>query len=279
MEHNPSQTLFPVGQVQMHINRLEKHNDFVVKSGDIKRPDKFTEDMLWEEWQPNIVHYLQMIPGVTGIPLSYVVWASNNPDPITHNNFRDEYISMARLAGPAYKEDRATVYVILTDLVLGYTRARGAILAQAQKNDQDGRSAFLAIKTHFEGEGILQIKVMNAEWTIENIFYAGESPPNMWWTKFEQELNKAFAVIDAEVGQEVFTYDQKLRKLQKKIKADFLQQQKVGIDASLAMIPMTMTYTTVMAIYRNTVRNKYPVERQGNNSRRRVSETNQRRPV
>lgn len=150
-------------------------------------------------------------------------------------------------------------------------------MALALGGTEDGRGAFFAVKIHFEGEGILQIWVTNAEWVIDHVYYNGESAPTMWWTKFEQDLNRAFAVLDAEAGRVVYTDEQKLRRLQKKIKADFLQQQKINIDAALAHIPMTMQYSTALTIYRNAVRNKYPVERQGNSQRRRVAETNQSR--
>ena len=276
MGHDPTQTLFDAGQTQAYIDRLDKHSNWVKKSTEARRPEPFTEDMLWEEWHPMLVHYLRKLPGANGIPLNYVIREDSERDPTPHSNFLDDYVSMARLSGQVYDEDRETVYTEIVDLVSKHTRARGAILALGP-NNRDGRSAYFAVKTHFEGEGILQVKVTNAEWTIDNLFYASESPPTMYWVKFEQELNKAFAVVDMEAGRAVYTNEQKLRKLQKKIRADFLQQQKIGIDAALAHIPMTMNYSTAMTIYRNAVRNKYPVERQTANQRRRVSEANQGR--
>lgn len=277
MGQDPSQVLFPVNQAQIYIDRLSAHNRFVANSTDVRRPGEFTDDMLWEEFEPRLINYMRRIPGATGIPLSYVVRADENPDPTPHTNFLDDYVSMAPHNGATWEEDNASVYVLIYDLVSGHTRARGAIAALALGGAEDGRSAFYAVKVHFEGEGILQVRVTNAEWVIDHMYYNGESAPTMWWTKFEQELNRAFAILDAEAGRVVYTDEQKLRKLQKKIKADFLQQQKINIDAALAHIPMTMQYSTALTIYRNAVRNKYPVERQGNNQRRRVAEANQGR--
>ena len=30
--------------------------------------------------------------------------------------------------------------------------------------------------------------------TLDNLIYTGERPPNMTWTKFEQQLNTTFAI-------------------------------------------------------------------------------------
>ena len=132
--------------------------------------------MLWEEWDPMFVHYLQRIPGANGIPLSYVIQEDPNRDPTPHANFLDDYVSMARHNGQVFDEDAETVYTKIFDLVSGHTRARGAIMALGSQN-RNGRSANFAVKTHFEGEGILQIKVTNAEWTIDNLFYAKPLAP------------------------------------------------------------------------------------------------------
>ena len=44
----------------------------------------------------------------------------------------------------------------------------------------------------------------------------------MWWTKFEQELQEGYVIYDLVEQQQVFPDDMKLRKLQGKIKTDFL---------------------------------------------------------
>ena len=63
MGQDPSQVLFPVAQAQTYIDRLSAHKRFVDNSTDIKRPGEFTDDMLWEEFEPRLVNYLRRIPG------------------------------------------------------------------------------------------------------------------------------------------------------------------------------------------------------------------------
>ena len=49
------------------------------------------------------------------------------------------------------------------------------------------------LKLHYEGAGIYAIDVKQAMKTVDNLIYNGERPPAMDWTKFEQQLNAAFA--------------------------------------------------------------------------------------
>ena len=80
----------------------------------------------------------------------------------------------------------------------------------------------------------------------------------MWWTKFEQELQRAHAILDADAGQQVYNDAMKIRQLQDKIQCDWLVNHKATVDAEIAKIPMTMTFATAMSIYRNAVNAKYP---------------------
>ena len=44
--------------------------DTISKAAD---PGKFKDEKKWPDWEPAFVNYLSMIPGVRGVPLSYVV--------------------------------------------------------------------------------------------------------------------------------------------------------------------------------------------------------------
>ena len=51
--------------------------DTISKAAD---PGKFKDEKKWPYWEPAFVNYLSTIPGVKGIPLSYVVCANENPE-------------------------------------------------------------------------------------------------------------------------------------------------------------------------------------------------------
>ena len=42
-------------------------------------PGKFKDERKWPEWEKAFINYLSVIPGVNGIPLSYVVQELENP--------------------------------------------------------------------------------------------------------------------------------------------------------------------------------------------------------
>ena len=44
-------------------------------------PVKFKDEHKCSEWEKAFINYLLVIPGVNGIPLSYVVWELENPTP------------------------------------------------------------------------------------------------------------------------------------------------------------------------------------------------------
>jgi hypothetical protein len=52
------------------VRKIEKdQSDTVSKAAD---PGKFKDERKWPEWEPALANYLSTIPGVNGIPLSYV---------------------------------------------------------------------------------------------------------------------------------------------------------------------------------------------------------------
>mmetsp|Transcript_36347 Transcript_36347/g.51410 ORF Transcript_36347/g.51410 Transcript_36347/m.51410 type:complete len:90 (-) Transcript_36347:191-460(-) len=80
----------------------------------------------------------------------------------------------------------------------------------------------------------------------------------MWWDKFEQELKRAYAMIDQEQGRIVYGEAQKLRTIQSKVTADFLLHEKAVINDEITKTPMTMTFNTAITIYQNAAHTKYP---------------------
>ena len=149
----------------------------------------------------------------------------------------------------------------------GHTIAEGAI--QTLNTDSDGREAWKTLQNLFLGQGVLQTSVIKAETTIEKLFYAGEKRPQMWWAKFEMELTKAYSTVDKTAGGMVHNDQSKLRKLQQRIKVEWMQLTKETINARLMDIPMTMTFGQAIRIYRNVVQTKFPNGAQRPNQNRR----------
>jgi hypothetical protein len=67
-------------------------------------------------------------------------------------------------------------------------------LIKFNEKEADRRKDWQDLKLHYEGSGIYALDVKQAKKTLDNLIYTGERPPNMTWTKFEQQLNTAFAI-------------------------------------------------------------------------------------
>lgn len=258
---DPSSMLFPVVQAMTYIRRYKMHQQFISKSktiSDAAKPAKFSSDSKWIDWYPSFLNFLRSIPGVRGVPLSYVV--RDNAEPIAAEDdgadFLTNYVNMARHQGNHFELDNLEVHTYIVHFVAGNEVAEAKLTAHGQVND--GRADYLALKEHFEGVGVNALEITRAERVINSLFYAGEKKPHMWWSEFEKELSRAFAIYDRSEGRVVHSNEMKLRILLPKVTADFLRQAKAALNVELSKVPMTLTYEEAMATFRNAVNQKHP---------------------
>ena len=81
----------------------EQSDTTVSKAAD---PGKFKDERKWPEWEPAFVNYLSMIPGVSGVPLSYVVREQQEVDTSnTFDSFNERAVAYAPLTGATYQAD------------------------------------------------------------------------------------------------------------------------------------------------------------------------------
>ena len=106
---DPTLVAFPVGDIlnltrDLQIcNRFEKQAEILANQA---KPKDFKPDIEWADWEPTLVQYLRLIPGATGIPLSYIVRRVATPPaaPII-GPVLDTYVSNAPLTGATYESD------------------------------------------------------------------------------------------------------------------------------------------------------------------------------
>ncbi|CAJ1955077.1 unnamed protein product [Cylindrotheca closterium] len=258
MGRDPSTTPFPVVDAAKLLRRMKTHEQYVYGSKLMSQqalPQDFTNDVQWEDWCPTFENYLRTIPGRDGVPLSYIVRMNDAGTLTLHEDFLETYVNMAPHVGEAYVMDNAKVLVLLSKFIVGNTEAE--TILQAINIAGNGREAFNALRTHYEGEGILASDIVEAEHTIKELCYVGEKQ-KMNWSMFERMLKKAYATCDKHEGREVHSDAMKLRSLQNKVTAPFLQLNKTAIDTEIGKRPMLMTFTTALRIYRTAVREKFP---------------------
>ena len=193
MGRDPAAVPFPVGNMRANLNRAKSHARWVEKSDNIPEPKDFTNDVKWEDWEIIFVECLGSIPGRNGIPLKYVVRNDPNPDPTPHQDFLEECVRMAPLTGDSYNEDNKEVLRLLNKFIIGNDCAEGAV--KPLNTTIDGRGAFLAVKTNYEGEGLMMSRLTLAKKTIDSLFYKSEKQHRNWKT-FESDLINACTVVD-----------------------------------------------------------------------------------
>ncbi|CAJ1963571.1 unnamed protein product, partial [Cylindrotheca closterium] len=126
--------------------------------------------------------------------------------------------------------DNAKVLVLLSKFIVGNTKAEATL--QAINIAGNGREAFNALRTHDKGKGILASDIVKAKHTIRELCYVGEKQ-KMNWSMFERMLKKAYATCNKHEGREVHSDAMKLRNLQSKVTAPFLQLNKTAIDTEI----------------------------------------------
>ena len=114
-------------------------------------PGKFKDERKWPEWEKAFVNYLSVIPGVNGVPLSYIVREEAEPEEgITYETFNERLGARAPLDGQYYLADSRRVHNLLTGYLQG-EQSESWIRSIARY--QDGRCDMIALRCHYAGEG------------------------------------------------------------------------------------------------------------------------------
>ena len=269
---DPSLIPYPVANAAMHLasyKTLKSYRARALTIAETAKPGPLTEKTKWEDWNPVFINFLRSIPGRHHIPLKYIIRDSDAPVVVPGASLLDDYINRAPLNGDAFETDASEVHTYLISFITGNRTAESKVLPHA--NDNNGRLDYLALKAHYEGVGVNAVEILKAEKVLADLFYSGERKPHMWWEEFERQLTRSFAICDRTEQREVYSENQKLRLLCKKVNADFLNPTRTSIQIELTKTPMTMTYVLALANFRNEVNRKYPPEMAGRTGRSRRS--------
>lgn len=96
---DPSQTAFPPAELVTLLQDLKECDTFA-RQADLlasqAKPKQLTPTLQWLDWEATFTNYLRLIPGITGVSLSYVIRRSPNPDPTILTPIHDHYVANAR---------------------------------------------------------------------------------------------------------------------------------------------------------------------------------------
>ena len=172
---DPSNMAFPLPLEALYIQRYKTHEKYIKDLStlsDSTKPKDLSTQTMYNDWQPTLVNHLRQIPGLYGIPLSYVVRENDLPDLSPTPNFMEMDIKAAPLNGLAYDADKAQVAIIITNLIVGNNEAETKVQSLADRHN--GREIMKALDEHYLGIGLYATKISQAEDIVTNLFYSGE---------------------------------------------------------------------------------------------------------
>ena len=155
-----------------NVRKIEKQDqaDTVSKAAD---PGKFKDERKWPECEPAFMNYLLTIPGVNGVPLSYVVREKEVADPsIEYGSFNERSIACAPLTGPTFQADARKVHQLIKRSFLQTESAEQWIKPHARR--QSGREDMQALPKHYSGEGNMSRRIAAAEKRRDTLHYKNE---------------------------------------------------------------------------------------------------------
>ena len=189
--------------------------DTISKAAD---PGKFKDEKKWPDWEPAFVNYLSTIPGVRGVPLSYVVRENEAPGHETDfgNDFTARSIACAPLNDSSFRSDARKVHQLLMNFLVAESAEQWIKDLTPCVN---GRRDMEALRNHYEGEGNASRRIATAEKLRESLHYKSER--SLPFSTFLDRMQKMFNIFKEEGEQ--LTENAKVRELLKRVQHMQLQ--------------------------------------------------------
>ena len=117
-------------------------------------PGPLKSEKDWMKWIEKLIAFLDTQPGITGIPLSYVIRPMvecskrDQSDATTSLDYLGMLVARAPLSGPVFSADSRTVHQLLTGFIVGQ-EAEHWIKGLSSQND--GRRDMEALRFHYQG--------------------------------------------------------------------------------------------------------------------------------
>ena len=168
--------------------------DLVATNAKAVEPGKFKDERKWPEWEKAFANYLAVIPGVTGIPLSYVIREHDVPENgREYSSLTDRMIARASLQGQFFVADAKRVH----NLLLGFLQGENTEnWIRSVARYQDGRREMEALRRHYAGEGNSTRRIADAKQIQQSLHYKSERA--LSFSKFLDSLQRMFTIFEDE---------------------------------------------------------------------------------
>jgi hypothetical protein len=200
-------------------------------------PGKLKDGRRWNDWKRGMENMLATMPGVTAIPLSYVIRTNDIPEPNGHDNFVQKCIACAPLTGPQFEADARQVHQLIQACVQGEDSEQWI---KGVSRRQNGRTDFQALIDHFEGEGNTSRRISEAERLRETLHYKSERA--LPFATFLSKLQSMFNIFGEE--KEAYSEAAKLRALLEKVQHPQLTSAVSALRVQATIDPTVVTFTT-----------------------------------
>jgi hypothetical protein len=216
------------------VRQVEKDQaDTVSKAAE---PGKFNDKRKWPEWEPAFVNYLSTIPGVSGVPLSYVVREKEAPDgTVECSSFNEKAIACAPLTGPTYQADACKVHQLIKRFLQTETAEQWV---KPIARHQSGRQDMQALRSRCSGKGNTSRRIAVAEQLRDSLHYKNEK--SLQFSTFLDTLQKMFYIFEEE-KEEISEHQAKVRMLLKKVEHPQLQDAVGALRVRVQMDGITFT--------------------------------------
>jgi hypothetical protein len=209
--------------------------DLVDTNTKAANPGKFKDERKWPEWEKAFINYLSVIPGVSGIPLSYIVRDEEFPVAgIVYATFNDRMVNRAPLTGQYYIADARRVHNLLVGFLQGENTENW--IRNIAKY-QDGRRDMIALRRHYAGEGNSTRRIADAKRLQATLHYKTERA--LPFNKFLDSLQKMFTIFEDE--NEPLTERAKVDELLSKVQATTLSAAVAQLRYQLNTVGVTFT--------------------------------------
>ena len=192
-----------------------KQVDTISKAAD---PGKFKDKKKWPDWEPALMNYLSTIPGVRGVPLSYVVRENAAPNHETDfgNDCTTRSIACAPLDDASFRSDARKIHQLLTNFLVVESVEQWIKDLTPRVN---GRHDMEVLCNHYGGEGNASRRIATTEKLRESLHYKSEH--SLPFSTFLDRMQKMFNIFKEEGEQ--LTENAKVRELFKCVQHTQLQ--------------------------------------------------------
>jgi hypothetical protein len=178
---------------------------------------------------------LSTIPGVSGVPLSYIIRELETPTPgEDYGNFNERSIACVALTGTIFQAAARKVHQLIKSFLQAETAEQWD---RPHLKAQNGRLDMKALRDNYTGEGNTSRRIAVAERLCESLHYKNEK--SMQFLSFLAKMQTMFNIFEEE--NEIMSEQAKVRILLKRVEHPELRSAVSALRIRATMDGLSFT--------------------------------------